>query len=195
MLLTTKMLEDRLSSYANPRNKIGRMVEAGELVPVRRGLYSTDRAVPGHCLASCVYGPSYLSFEYALAYHGLIPEEVRAYTSATCRKRKTKHHENAFGRYDFRDVPLPVYRLHVNLAHESGYPYWIASPEKALCDQLYKMPPVSSAKALARLLEEDLRIETDDLRSLEIDAIAQLAQRYHSRSVSALARYMERTFR
>lgn len=76
------MLEDRLSTYENPRNKIGRMVSADELVPVRRGLYETNRTIPGYLLAPCLYGPSYLSFEYALDRHGLIPEAVRSYTSA-----------------------------------------------------------------------------------------------------------------
>ena len=36
---------------------------------------------------------SYLSFEYALGRHGLIPEAVHTYTSATCGKRKT--HDSA----------------------------------------------------------------------------------------------------
>lgn len=193
MLVTTLMLEDRLASYANPRNKIGRMAASGELVVVRRGLYTTDRSVPGYCLAPCVFGPSYLSFEYALARHGLIPEGVRSYTSATCGKRKTRHYENAFGRYDYRDVPLAVFPLFVTLVREDGYAYWIASPEKALCDQLHKMHPATSVAALEELLLEDLRIDEEVLWSLDASAVSVLAKRYRSRSVSCLARYLEGT--
>ena len=191
MLLTTLMLEDKLSAYANPRNKIARMVSSGELVVVRRGLYATDRAIPGHCLAPCVYGPSYLSFEYALARQGLIPERVRSYTSATCAKRKTKRWENAFGRYEYRDVPLAVFPLFVTLVREGDFSYWLASPEKALCDQLHKMRSVTSVAALEELLLEDLRIDEEALRTLDASNVSLLAQRYHSRSVSCLARYLE----
>lgn len=195
MLLTTLMLEDRLAAYANPRNKIGRMVASGELLVVRRGLYATERTIPGHCLAPCMYGPSYLSFEYALAQHGLIPERVRAYTSATCAKRKTRRYENAFGRYEYRDVPLEVFPLFVRLVREGDFAYWLASPEKALCDQLHKMRPVTSAAALEELLLEDLRIDEGALRELDASSVSLLAQRYHSRSVSCLARYLERVTR
>lgn len=192
MLVTTRMLEDRLSTYENPRNKIGRMVSAGELVPVRRGLYETDRATPGYFLAPCIYGPSYLSFEYALSRHGLIPEAARSYTSATCGKRKTRRYENAFGLYSYQDVPLAVFPLFVNLMREGSYACWLASPEKALCDRLYKLPPATSRRALEQLLFDDLRIDEEGLCALDSSVVRCLAERYHSRSVSRLASYLER---
>lgn len=195
MILTTRMLEEQLSSYENPRNKIGRMVASGELVTIRRGLYTTNRTIPGHCLAPLIFGPSYLSFEYALAHHGLIPEAVHSYTSATCGKRKTKHYENDFGRYDYRDVPIAVFPLSVSLAHEGDLAYWIASPEKALCDQLHKTPPAKNFLELEELLMDDLRIDEDALLSLNARAISLIAQRYHCRNVTRLSRYLERTAR
>jgi len=39
------------------------------------------------------------------------------------------------------------------------YAFTIASREKALCDQLYKMHPVSNYRELQELLLDDLRIE------------------------------------
>lgn len=191
MIVTTRMLEDRLSTYENPRNKIGRMVSADELVPVRRGLYETDHAIPGYFLAPCIYGPSYLSFEYALGRHGLIPEAVRTYTSATCGKRKTRRYKNAFGRYSYQDVPLAVFPLFVDLKREGNYAYWLASPEKALCDQLYKLPPITSRRTLERLLLDDLRIDEEGLYALDSSVVSRLAERYHSRSVTHLASYLE----
>ena len=191
MIVTTRMLEDRLSTYENPRNKIGRMVSADELVPVRRGLYETDHTIPGYFLAPCIYGPSYLSFEYALGRHGLIPEAVRTYTSATCGKRKTRRYKSAFGHYSYQDVPLAVFPLFVDLKREGNYAYWLASPEKALCDQLYKLPPTTSRRTLERLLLDDLRIDEDGLCALDSSVVSRLAERYHSRSVSHLASYLE----
>ena len=190
MLLTTHMLEDRLHEYGNPRNRIGRMVDSGELIPVRRGLYETDRAVAGCSLAPSIYGPSYLSFEYAMAHQGLIPEAVHVFTSATCAKRKTRSDENAYGRYDYQDVPVSVFSLCVKLVRESSYPYWIATPEKALCDKLYKLSPVANNGELESLLLDDFRISEDSLAALNVDAVAMLARCYHSRNVNRLARYL-----
>ena len=52
------------------------MAERGEVFPITRGLYETDPNVPGYLLAGSIYGPSYISFEYALGYYGMIPEET-----------------------------------------------------------------------------------------------------------------------
>ena len=47
-----------------------------------RDRYETDRNVPAYLLAGSIYGPSYISFEYALSRYGLIPEAVYAVTCA-----------------------------------------------------------------------------------------------------------------
>lgn len=97
MIKTTAMLINEYSSYANPAAKIKRLADSGVLIPVVKGLYETDRDTPGYCLASAIYGPSYLSFEFALSHYGLIPEAVYAFTCATFEKRKAKRYTTAFG--------------------------------------------------------------------------------------------------
>ena len=42
------MLLQQYSSYVNPAAKIGRMVKNGDLVPIIKGLYETDRSIPGY---------------------------------------------------------------------------------------------------------------------------------------------------
>ena len=64
------MLLDELHSYRNPRDKLARMVQNKECVPIIQGLYETDSSTPGYRLANCICTPSYLSFEFALSYHG-----------------------------------------------------------------------------------------------------------------------------
>lgn len=54
-------------------------------------MYETDSNTPGYLLAGSIYGPSYLSFDFALAYYDLIPERVVNYTSATFGKKKKKN--------------------------------------------------------------------------------------------------------
>lgn len=58
--------------------KVSRIMAAGELIPLRRGLYLQDRTANPLALAPAIHGPSYVSFESALAWHGLIPERVEA---------------------------------------------------------------------------------------------------------------------
>ena len=156
MIMTTSMLIEQFRDYGDPAGKIMRMRKEGKIIPLTRGLYETDPSASGHCLAGAIYGPSYLSFDYALSVYGLIPEAVYAYTSATFEKKKKKEYENQFGRYLYRDVPSEVYPLGIVIRDEGEYSYLIASPEKALCDKLYSMPPVTSVKDIGQMLFEDL---------------------------------------
>ena len=90
MIKTTAMLLQELQSYRNPRDKLARMVQNKECIPIIQGLYETDSSTPGYRLANCICTPSYLSFEFALSFHGLIPEAVYNFTSATFEKKKKK---------------------------------------------------------------------------------------------------------
>lgn len=192
MVRTTGILKQELVEYANPQGRIGRLVDDGALLPLIRGLYEDDPAAPGVCLAGCICGPSYLSFEYALSRHGLIPEGVASFTSATCGKRKTKRFRNAFGSFEYRDVPKAVFALGVTLHRQGGYAYWMATPEKALCDQLHKLPPASNRSELQSLLFDDLRIDEDALTALSALETERIAQRYRCGNVTLLAKFLKR---
>lgn len=52
---------------------------------------------------------------------------------------------------------------------EGDYFYRMAELEKALCDKLYMMSPVSNRAALYTLLTADLRIDREALLSLNSD--------------------------
>ena len=192
MIKTTDMILEELQSYANPKTKLSRMVKQGKYFQIARGLYETDKNVPGHLLAGSIYGPSYISFEYALGFYGMIPEAVYTITSATFEKRKKKKYETAFGTFTYRDVPSAAFPLNIRLIQEGSYFYRIAEPEKALCDQLYTMPPAKNIKLLAELLFDDLRIEETELLKLEIEKIVFLSDRYHSTNVKKLITLLKR---
>ena len=186
MIKTTDMILEELQSYANPKTKLSRMVKQRKYFQIARGLYETDKNVPGHLLAGSIYGPSYISFEYALGFYGMIPEAVYTITSATFEKKKKKKYETAFGTFTYRDVPSAAFPLNIRLIQEGSYFYRIAEPEKALCDQLYTMPPAKNIKLLAELLFDDLRIEETELLKLEIEKIVFLSDRYHSTNIKKL---------
>lgn len=180
------MLIEQLHEYSDPYGRIRRLSYYGELIQVVKGLYETDQDTPGHLLAQSIYGPSYLSFNYALARYGLIPEAVYTYTSATCFKNKKKEYTNSFGNFTYRDVPADVFPLELYLREEGDRSYWIAGPEKALCDKLYSLPPSRNMKELRELLFDDLRIDEEDFRNLDHAVICELAPNYHCRNLDLL---------
>lgn len=192
MIITTLDLKEKYKEYTDINGKIKRDVARNILFPVIRGIYETSSNTSGYLLASFIYGPSYLSFEYALSFHNLIPERVVTYTSATFNKRKTKEYKNMFGYYIYRDVPKTAFHYFVKAYVDGSYSYFIASPEKALCDLLYYLPPISSVKALKQLLFESLRIDVDEFKSLNFNDIMFLSNKYISNNIKFLTKLIER---
>jgi len=193
MIYSFESLKLKFSNYANIKDKISREIQAGRLIPIARGLYETEASTPGKYLAGRICGPSYLSFDYALANYGLIPEAVyNTYTSASFQKRKAKTYQNQFGTFLYRDVPASVYHLGIRLIEENGYSYQIATPEKALCDKLYSLSPVQNVKELRELLFEDLRIDEDEFWKLNLADIAELAPLYRATNLKLLAKLIRR---
>lgn len=192
MIKTTSMLLEQLNEYASPKSKLQRMVKHGECFPIARGLYETDPNTPAYLLAGSIYGPSYISFAFALSYYALIPETVHVVTSATFEKKKKKKYQTSFGIFSYRDVPSEAFPLGLRVVQEGNYYYRIAEPEKALCDQLYTISPVPNQKELLRLLTEDLRIETSSIKNLDKEKIASYSNAYHSTNVQRLNALLRR---
>lgn len=192
MIKTTAMILNELSQYASPKNRLSRMVHKGEYIQITKGLYETDRSTPGHLLAGSIYGPSYLSFEFALGYYGMIPEAVYSFTSATFEKKRKKSFETPFGTFTYRDVPSVVYSLGVDIIQEGQYSFLIASREKAICDQLYKTNPMSNYSELREFLFADLRIDASELDKINLQDLGILAERYPSTNVKRLYSLMRR---
>ena len=180
MVKTTAMQIQQYGNYNNPMAKISRLAKSGELTPIIKGLYETERSTPGQYLAAAIYGPSYLSFEYALYWHDLIPEAVYVYTSATCLKKKKKQYQTPFGFYTYRDVPAPVFPYGTKLYEENGYGLIIASAEKSVCDLLYTCSPRANRKELKQYLFDDLRIDEGAFLKLDLNEMAELAGLYHT---------------
>ncbi|MDA3932080.1 MAG: hypothetical protein PF513_05015 [Tenericutes bacterium] len=176
----------KYNEYSDPLGKIHRELKKENLYTVVKGLYETDRNTPGYFLSAYIYGPSYLSFEYALYYHGLIPEKVVVYTSATFQKRKSKKYKNTFGVFTYRDIPKSAYPYGIKIHVINGYSYFIATKEKALCDRLYIAPPQTSMKALKYLVFDDLRIDEDEFYDLNIEEILFLCDKYKSTNIKLL---------
>ena len=193
MIYSFDDLKIKFSSYAKIHDKISNEVHSGRLIPIVRELYETNSSTNGKYLAGRIFGPSYLSFDYALSGYGLIPEAVyKTYTSATFSKRRRKTYQNHFGVFTYRDIPAAVYPLGILLYEENGYSYQIATPEKALCDKLYTIPPVKNLTEFNALLFEDLRIDENEFKKLDMDAIEKLAPLYRTNNLKFLVKFIRR---
>lgn len=185
-------MSDELKDYASPRNKVSRMNRTGDLIRIRRGLYMKegDPDISRRILANIIYGPSYISFEYALSYHGLIPEQVKSITSAVFRKNKTKTYRTPLGEFHYYLVPDAAYPYGIMRLPEGRSFFLVASPEKALCDTLIKVKPAGSRRDFESLLYEDLRIDRDDVLNLDAKAIGFIAPLYRRTNVNHLKSHM-----
>lgn len=192
MIKTTAIMLQELNNYKNPRDKLAHMVKKKECIPVIQGLYETNPTTPGYRLANTICSPSYLSFEFALSYHGLIPEAVYNFTSATFEKKKKKEFKTPFGTFTYRDVPSAAYPYGIECVSENGYTFQIASPEKALCDELYIQSPVTSQRELKEFLFDGLRIDWELFCKLNMDDILFLNSKYHCTNVQKLTKTMEK---
>lgn len=190
MLKTTSILLQEYKDYVDPFGKIRRLCQKGKLFPLVKGLYETDANLPGYLIAPAIYGPSYLSFDYALSRYGLIPERVYGYNSATCGKGRKKNYCNHYGNFTYQDVPMQIFSLGVEMLEEQGYYYSIATPEKALCDKLYTIEPMQTLRNLQVLLFDDLRIDDTQIFQFDKDLLGMIAKEYHCRNVTLLAKFL-----
>lgn len=192
MIVYNLKLKDKFKNYSNINNKISREIKNKKLYRIINGIYETDPNTPPYLLASCIYGPSYISFEYALACYGAIPERVYTVTCATFNKKKKKEYNTRFGNFTYRDVPSFAYPKEIILIEEGNYSYQIATLEKALCDKLYTLRPLHNLKNLEIMLFDDLRIDEEVFATLRIDVVEELSKLYHSTNVNLLVKYLKR---
>ena len=187
---------DRLADYRAPRNKLRNLCGGGDVVRVRKGLYVAP-ALPGRppsvnplILAPLIYGPSYVSLETALSWHGLIPERVAEITSVTCKRAQVFH--TPLGRFTYRPINEVAFSYGVGLQTAAGGSFFLAEPEKALCDRIASVRHVHAQRDIPALLEEDLRVDLDEVVRMRLPAVREVARRYRRQSVNAFLRWLER---
>ncbi|NTV06217.1 MAG: hypothetical protein HGA59_06905 [Chlorobiaceae bacterium] len=166
-----------LEKYRSPNDKIVRMIDDATIIPIRRGFYTVSPEITGIPLslplvANLLYGPSYVSMDYALSYYGIIPERVIEVTSMTTKRRKV--YDLPVGRFSYTHSPPELYAVGIDrIENADRTAYLIASPEKALCDKLIftRNLNIQSQRALNALLFDDLRIDEDSLVNFNTEMI------------------------
>ncbi len=190
-------LMSALARYANPRAKAGSLMRRGVVVRVKKGLYVFGdtyrrRPVSRELLANLIHGPSYVSLESALSYHGLIPERVTAVTSVT--PKRPKRFETPLGCFVYRQVPLSAFPIGMQRVETGDIAFLIASPERALADKLRddRGHPLRSHGDMSDYLLNDLRIEPEDLAGFDTYVLESLAAAERSSKIALLVRWLRR---
>ena len=163
---------------------IKRAIASGELLNVRRGLYCLaepfqKKPVNVYGISQLVYGPSYVSLESTLSFHGWIPEAVYACTCVSFNS--AKEFDTPLGLFSYKRVPQKAFYMGVDrCVDEHGNVFFMASPAKALADYVYvrRLTWTGVDAAIG-----SLRIEPEEIRSVEPAELSDVASNYGSRRV------------
>ncbi|MFH1313703.1 MAG: hypothetical protein ABIJ00_10835 [Candidatus Eisenbacteria bacterium] len=186
-----------LSDYSKPRDKITKLLASGSVIRIKKGLYCFGKALrkgpaSREYVANLIYGPSYISLEYALGYHGLIPERVEVVTSVTTRR--SRRFNTPLGVFTYRSLREPRYATGAMLESVGETSFLIATPEKALADKVWTDKRFKGARMVdfRSYLLDDLRIDEKDLSLLSTDRLETVKRAYRSAKIDRLVCYVGR---
>ncbi|MFM9198096.1 MAG: hypothetical protein ACKOWG_20615 [Planctomycetia bacterium] len=163
---------------------VKRALATGEVIRICRGLYCLGnrhrrRAVDSLAVAQLIMGPSYVSLEAALAFHGWLPEAVETVTSV-CDAR-SRGFQTPIGTFRFDRVPQQnLFAAVCRVPRAEGQAAFVATPLKALADY------VSVHRADWRGAEpliESLRLPPACVAEIKPEQCVELAVNYRSRRV------------
>jgi hypothetical protein len=172
--------EDRRYSW------VKRALKKGTLVRLKRGVYLLEKkeagAIDSFEIALQLNGPSYVSFESALAHHGWIPEAVYTITSATPKRSSLV--PTPIGTFSFEHTPQFQFYMGVEHIITPTSAFLIAHPWKALADYMYVHR--KKWKTLTDVIE-DLRLDESALREADKAVLEEIFQYYDSPRVRHFA--------
>jgi len=124
-----------------------RYKKQGFILQLKRGLYVLpDILPPDVYIANKLYSPSYVSLEFALSYHGVIPETVYEITSVTTKA--TRRFETNGKVFSYRKIKRAAYTGY-GIQKQNNLGFYIADAEKAFVDANY-LRLMSGQKPISR---------------------------------------------
>lgn len=143
------------SSLVGANFLLTRYAKKGFITRLKQGLYVLSDVVPtDFTLANTLYKPSYVSLEFALSYHQIIPEQVYEITSVT--PKSTRRFEALGKIYSYRKIKKEAYTGY-SVQKQNGISFYIATPEKAFVDLNY-FRMLDGLEPLTRFNKEKLEI-------------------------------------
>lgn len=187
--IDTQTLLCLLANFRKPRERILRMVKNEELIRLKNGFYLiTDKIrqgskvlIPYEQVANLLYGPSYVSLEWALSFYGMIPERVHTITSMTLGRNKEYH--TPVGDFSYYRLSAESYSIGIEQKNSPDFVggFLMASPEKALADLVFVVCKGLQKEQLKRELLESKRIDRERLLQLNKDLLTEIAKVYQSK--------------
>lgn len=182
-----QLLENLFKDLKKPRDKISALVSEGKLVRIKKGLYILGEEWRSHPLylemiANLLYGPSCVSFEYALFQYSMIAERPTVITSLAIGDSKT--FRTSIGIFEYRAIDSKKFKVGIeyrDLKDEGGY--FIASKEKALADLVYRTPGIRTLEQLRFYLFEEMRVDEKAFRELDFENLKKIADAYKKKSL------------
>lgn len=182
--------------YARINDKIADLKRKGMIVSLKSGLYVhtsplSSNIVSKEIIANNLLGPSYISFDYALSFYGLIPERVHEVASATTKRSKS--FQTDFGVFSYRQISKELYSIGLQIHSLKNGNFLMASKEKALCDKVYFTKDISirTKSAMMEFLINDLRIDLDELIDCDMKTLKHYKNISKSKKIELLASILE----
>lgn len=125
-----------------------RYKKQGFISQVKRGLYVfPDNLPPDVYIANKLCHPSYVSLEFALSFHGVIPETVYEITSVTTKATRRFEVKPLGKIFSYRKIKKAAYTGY-EVQKQKGISFYIADAEKAFVDtnylrMIHKQKPIS----------------------------------------------------
>lgn len=191
-------LRNLFQHYKSPKDKIASLEKKGDIKRIKRGLYIvsptlTNKPISRELIANHLYGPSYVSNEWALFYYGIIPERVQMLTSMTMKR--SKQFSTELGYFGYTHVPSDYFGIGLNQEiFQQEFSFLMAGPEKALCDMIYTTNRLrlQSVKAVKTYLEENLRCDFSGIKFFDLKIVEKCFNAGVARvELENLLKYME----
>ncbi len=193
-----QMLMHTLRDYAKPRDRVTTLLKQGVVRRVKKGLYVFgegygSKPASREILSNLIYGPSYVSLEYALQIHGLIPERVTAITS-TCLG-SSRSFETPLGLFTYHSVPAKAFYLGIErIKIDKERSYLMADAEKALVDKI-KLGHGNSIQNQGEMrdyITQNLRIEWEAFLEMDFMKIEKYSAVFDSFKLKILVNLLRR---
>lgn len=180
------------------KHKVCNLEASGRIIRLKRGLYVVNPkvsrvALSTELIANHLYAPSYVSMQTALRYYGLIPEEI--YTTQSMTLKHTRSFDTPVGRFEFKQISREAFHIGVRSINKQTYAFLMATPEKALCDLIANSPQVNLRylTEVEQYLEEDIRMELEDFRNMDISVFEQYAHiGKKANSIETMIKYLKK---
>lgn len=187
------LLMHALRDYRKPRDKIRSLMQSKDIIRVKKGLYvlgkDYNKPYNMYVLANMIYGPSYITAQTALSYWGLIPERVELVISMTSKRKK--HFATPVGDFSYLFCQKKVFNIGIKLEEaEDKKNFFIAAPEKALCDILAFQSHLRSQEDLKDFLDL-MRLDEFFFKNYNYSLLEKISANYRKPSVRLLIAYMK----